>query len=291
VLEGQTWIVSCALALPRGVVVSASWDGTLRVWDGDASGGATRVLTGHADAVRALAALESDGDDEAGADDTVVSGAADGALRVWRVSTGACLASVPDAHAAAVTCLLALPRGRVVSAAADGSLAVWHARTGARLCSLKGHSGEVVALARLPDGCGLQERVASASKDKPRASGIWPTSSRAARSRPTRTPRAAAVAARPRDLQARATRAAASPAPASRARSSTRTCRTCAPSAARAARRTSRSARASATCTSSKSCPPLTPDDQHNGRWAAAPAVRRRCPKAQRERAAWRVCM
>jgi WD40 repeat protein len=108
-----------------------------------AAGPATARL--HAGPVRALAALP---------DGRVVSGGADGTLRLWDPAAGtvATFASgYPD-----VVALAALPDGRVVSADAHGALRLWDVGTGAGR-DLPGPRGRVTALAVLPDG-----RIASA---------------------------------------------------------------------------------------------------------------------------------
>jgi WD40 repeat protein len=69
----------------EGRVVSGSSDGTLKVWD-LATGQNLRTLSGHDDAVRALAVT---------GEGRVVSASEDGTVKVWDLSREACLATLP----------------------------------------------------------------------------------------------------------------------------------------------------------------------------------------------------
>lgn len=76
-LEGHQHAVWAVALTGDGRAVSASSDGTLRVWDLE-SGDELAVLTGHRDAVRAVART---------GDGRVVSASWDGTLRVWDLET------------------------------------------------------------------------------------------------------------------------------------------------------------------------------------------------------------
>jgi cytochrome c len=135
VLEGHGGPVA-ALAVRGGVLASASWDGTARVWNLD--GGLVRVLEGHQGNVNAVAFR---------ADGMLATAGFDGTLRIWPDQ------GVPVTLAEfglPLNALAALPGGVLAVGGADGMLrlvapdgTVRAVRAGAR---------PVVALAAAPDG-------------------------------------------------------------------------------------------------------------------------------------------
>lgn len=167
-----------------GLIVSASWDGTLRTWELD-TGKNVQVLRGHgagyvavalAPEVRLAAAASADGtlriwDLEQGVtlhnlgehqheacevaltpDGTrLVSGSYDGGLRVWDVSSGRCL-HVLERQEGGIEFLTVLADGlRAVSGAKGGTLRLWDLAKGTILQEVGGHHTERV-LAVVPDG-------------------------------------------------------------------------------------------------------------------------------------------
>ncbi|MXP62362.1 hypothetical protein E0493_03215 [Roseomonas sp. M0104] len=105
VLEGHQSAIA-ALAARDGLLLSAAWDGTARLWN--LADGGVRVLEGHAGQVTA-AAFRADG--------LPVTAGADGTLRGWPAG------AAPLALAAfglPQTALAALPDGTLASAGVDG---------------------------------------------------------------------------------------------------------------------------------------------------------------------------
>ncbi|MBI4752507.1 MAG: WD40 repeat domain-containing protein, partial [Acidobacteria bacterium] len=145
--------VTAVAVLPDGHrLVSASWDGMLKVWE-MATGEELATLTGHASRVTAVAVLPDSR--------RLVSASEDKTLKVWEVETGAELATLTG-HTSWVTAVAVLPDGRrLVSASRDHTLKVWEVATGEELATLTGHTSEVTAVAVLPDG----RRLVSASSD------------------------------------------------------------------------------------------------------------------------------
>ena len=170
-----------ALALlPDGRLASASWDGSIRLWD-LTSGTETARLEGHYvdQGVMALAPLP---------DGWVASGGGDSTIRLWDLTSGGEAArlearrehdaaqalldwwwrSAPDdsarrleGHTSTVTALALLPDGRLASGSGDSTIRLWDLISGAETARLEGHTDQVTALRLLPDG-----RLASASWDK-----------------------------------------------------------------------------------------------------------------------------
>ncbi|HMG34357.1 MAG TPA: hypothetical protein VKM94_10500 [Blastocatellia bacterium] len=133
-------------------LVTASDDGTARVWRADGSGKPV-VLKGHAGAVGS-AAFSPDGQ-------RVVTASFDGTARVWRAIGGEMLA-VLKGHTKAVVSASFSPDGqRVVTASDDGTARVWRADGSGTPVVLKGHDDKVWRAAFSPDG----QRVVTASRD------------------------------------------------------------------------------------------------------------------------------
>src|SRR6185436_6011055 len=85
-LDGhEDWVTGCAVTADGRRVVSASADGTLKIWDLEA-GRVLATLEGHGDVVTGCA-VTADGR-------RVVSASADGTLRVWDLDAGRALATL-----------------------------------------------------------------------------------------------------------------------------------------------------------------------------------------------------
>jgi len=113
-LVGHAAAVTALARSSSGGLLSASEDGTVRVWD-PPKGNLLRVYRGHKAGVVALAVLDSG---------AVVSGDDKGRLRWWNPETGADV-GVLGGHAARVTAICALPGTTAVTAGLDGALWRW----------------------------------------------------------------------------------------------------------------------------------------------------------------------
>src|SRR5262249_10461751 len=115
-------------------LASASWDGTIGIWD-VARGQRLHVLVGHDSWVRCVA-YRPDGQRLASAGD-------DGKVRLWNAATGTPV-GVLAGHDSHVTSVAYSPDGRrLVSAGNDGTVRLWDAEGQRSLAVLKGHSGRI----------------------------------------------------------------------------------------------------------------------------------------------------
>ncbi|MFN0179564.1 MAG: DUF4062 domain-containing protein [Gemmatimonadales bacterium] len=137
-LEGHgSDVTDCCFSADGRRIVSASLDGTLRIWEGD-TGRCIARLDGHTKGVRACAA-SPDGR-------WLASASFDSTVRVWYAETGE-LARVFTGHNGAVKACAFLDAGRtLVSAGNDGTILVWDAETGGVLARLVSEGRSITRL-------------------------------------------------------------------------------------------------------------------------------------------------
>ena len=124
-------------------VVTASDDGTARLWDGE-RGPEIAVLQGHTDTVRS-AAFSPDGK-------RVVTASIDNTARLWDGESGREIA-VLKGHTGTVQSAAFSPDGkRVVTTSTDNTARLWDADSDREIAVLKGHTGTVWSTAFSPDG-------------------------------------------------------------------------------------------------------------------------------------------
>ncbi|MBE7504188.1 MAG: protein kinase [Verrucomicrobiales bacterium] len=139
-------------------MVSASEDGTAKVWD-LATGQELLTLVGHEDSVRS-AAWSPDGSQ-------IVTGSKDYVARIWDAATGREIRRL-GGHRAAIRAVAFSPDGqRIVTASQDATARVWEAATGRQVLTLQGHSNWVFSAAYSPDG----RRIVTGGDD--RTARIW----------------------------------------------------------------------------------------------------------------------
>jgi WD40 repeat protein len=138
-LYGHTDEVNGCAVSPDGTwIVSASRDGTLKVWDAR-TGEARLTLDGHTGRVYGCA-VSPDGT-------WIVSASWNNTLKVWDARTGEARLTL-QGHTGSVNGCAVSPDGTwIVSASWDNTLKVWDARTGEDRLTLQGHTGSVTGCA------------------------------------------------------------------------------------------------------------------------------------------------
>ncbi|MGD2218153.1 MAG: WD40 repeat domain-containing protein, partial [Gemmatimonadales bacterium] len=159
-LEGHTGSVNACAYSPDGArLVSASGDGTLKLWDAE-TGQEIHTLEGYTGYISACA-FSPDGVRvvSTGGERTVWEGVqlkvpreGRSTLKLWDAGTGQEIHTL-EGHSGRVNACAYSPDGaRLVSASGDGTLKLWDAETGRELRTLEGHSDGVTACAFSPDG-------------------------------------------------------------------------------------------------------------------------------------------
>ncbi|KAI5967748.1 hypothetical protein CANMA_002928 [Candida margitis] len=132
VLAGHTQSVR-SLSGYGNIIVSGSYDSTVRVWDLLDNGRCKHILQGHQDRVYSTAIDYNK--------KVCFSGSMDSTINIWNFETGELL-KVLEGHSSLVG-LLALVDGVLVSAAADASLRIWDPVTGELKSKLRGHAAAI----------------------------------------------------------------------------------------------------------------------------------------------------
>jgi len=153
-LSGHTgYVWGCAINPEGDTIVSASADGTLKLWE-LRTGEERRTLRGHTAAVRGCAISP--------AGDTIVSASDDATLKVWDARTGEERRTLYGHTDGVRGCAISPAGDYIVSASRDQTLKIWDAHTGKERRTLRGHAGEVEGCAISPSG----DAIVSASHDQ-----------------------------------------------------------------------------------------------------------------------------
>ena len=177
----DSWVQGVAFS-SRGLIATASWDNTARIWDA-ATGACLATLAGHTGTVEAVA-FSPDGA-------LLATASGDATARVWDAATGAHLVTLAG-HDYTVRAVAFSPDGALLAtASADATARLWDAASGAHLATLVPlPSGGYITL--LPDDrYKLGGDPATACGGRPDYAGSGRTRSAAA------SPRSAAFPGRP----------------------------------------------------------------------------------------------
>lgn len=145
-------VVAC-VATPDGrSVLSASTDGTLRLW-ALKSGDCIARLKGHDDELTACV-VTPDGK-------IAISTSADSTVKLWDVATRRCIDTLDNGGRWATTCAVALDGRRLVIGSDNGTISLWDLVSRHRITTLPGHDDYVTACLVTASG-----QIVSASRDQ-----------------------------------------------------------------------------------------------------------------------------
>jgi len=157
-------VIRCAISPAGDIIVSASADYTLKVWDAH-TGEELRTLRGHTGTVYDCAISP--------AGDIIVSASEDETLKIWDARTGEELRTLRGHTNSVIGCAISPAGDIIVSASWDETLKVWDARTGKERLTLRGHTGKKRSTLRghtgFVFGCAISpagDTIVSASEDQ-----------------------------------------------------------------------------------------------------------------------------
>jgi WD40 repeat protein len=141
-------VVSALLQLPNGVLVTGSYDKTIKVWDPSNNYTLLNNLTGHSDIVYSLINLSNG---------MLASGSGDGDIKIWDTNNNYTLVTTIDTGDSqgklAVMSLVQLSNGILVSGHKDGKIKLWDCNNKfSFVYSLNGHTEDVRSLLQLSNG-------------------------------------------------------------------------------------------------------------------------------------------
>jgi WD40 repeat protein len=145
-LVGHNRPTDTAVSFDGKLVVTASWDKTLIVWDAQ-TGKELRTFTGHTGEVYPVAFDPKSR--------LVLSGDATGTAILWNADTGELLRKL-QGHTKTVQAVAFSRDGKTLATAAwDQTIKLWNPATGEELATLKGHEAPVLDISFSPDGMTL----------------------------------------------------------------------------------------------------------------------------------------
>jgi WD40 repeat protein len=159
VLKGHLgWVPSVALAKGGEILVSGSFDGTVKIWEPELLTSRNLLKVSNTPVAAVLFAAD---------DRSLATGSGDGLVKLWDVATGKALKTLAGSQKGAVLALAWGAEGKtLISGGSDGMLRLWDtdpnsATFGTELDKVEAHAKEVACLSSADSG----KTLASASTD------------------------------------------------------------------------------------------------------------------------------
>ncbi|BBM82966.1 beta-propeller domain-containing protein [Candidatus Uabimicrobium amorphum] len=152
ILRGHEDIAtSVAMNAKQNIIVSGSWDRSVRVWDSE-SGRCFMTLKGHSHYISGISFCHPH---------QVVTSSGDSTLRIWDIQKGDCIRTL-EGHTDEIACVSSNEDGNlIVSGSKDKTVRVWSRKSGECLHVLNGHTKTVNGVCLSDD----ESIIASASWD------------------------------------------------------------------------------------------------------------------------------
>ena len=123
-----------SVAVSNNLIVAGSGDRKIRIWN-LATGELEQTLSGHSDYVTSVAIVE----------DKIISGSRDNTIKIWDLATGE-LEQTLSGHSDAVYSI-AVANNKIISGSRDNTIKIWDLATGELEQTLSGHSDYVTSVA------------------------------------------------------------------------------------------------------------------------------------------------
>ena len=149
------WIISVAFSPDGNTIVSADWDGTIRLWNTN-TGRHIRTLTGRINNSKRDATLYFGSAEFSPDGKTIIIRDWNNTTRLWDAKTDT---QILTEHNDGIISVALSPDGKtVVSGGANGTLRLWNAKTGKLKHTLTGHNDGINRIVFSPDGNTLVSR-------------------------------------------------------------------------------------------------------------------------------------
>ncbi|KAH9967795.1 hypothetical protein BJV74DRAFT_868775 [Russula compacta] len=160
-----------AYARGRGLIVSGSSKGEIAIWDGSISNECIRQFSGHDGQVLSICVFG----------EKIFSSSEESTIRIWDLSSGDALTSIPSGHTGAINAITLTPDGkRIISASDDNTLRTFDSYSGEPCTPPLRMSDRVFAVSVSHDGalvaCGGADNTVHVWRANMARRAVWPDS-------------------------------------------------------------------------------------------------------------------